>query len=156
MKRFVPIKYILGMTALFFVLPLLLILLITFVIGFNDFTIAITIFLVALMISGPFVYIWNLGATSIVIKDGRLYNNIIDGTSNNGWIEDIKGIKTITVTSCEQVQKYYKNCKAKKVLLIDFGAYNVKYIAITLFTKRQITQILKEIEKHSQYYLVLA
>ena len=108
------------------------------------------------MISGPFVYIWNLGATSIVIKDGRLHNNIIDGTSNNGWIEDIKGIKTITVTSCEQVQKYYKNCKAKKVLLIDFGAYNVKYIAITLFTKRQITQILKEIEKHSQYYLVLA
>ena len=150
MKRFVPIKYIFGMIALFFLLPLFLAFFITLVFGFNHYTITVTIFLVAVVISGPFVYIWNLGAASIIIEDGRLHNYIIDGTMNNGWIEDIKDIKTIEVTSCEKAQKYYKNCKAKKVLLIDFGAYNVKYIAVTLFTKRQIAQILKEIEKHNQ------
>ena len=107
MKRFVPIKYIFGMIALFFLLPLFLAFFITLVFGFNHYTITVTIFLVALMISGPFVYIWNLGAASIIIEDGRLHNYIIDGTTNNGWIEDIKDIQTIKVTSCEKAQKYY-------------------------------------------------
>ena len=55
MKRFVPIKYIFGMIALFFLLPLFLAFFITLVFGFNHYTITVTIFLVAVVISGPFV-----------------------------------------------------------------------------------------------------
>ena len=146
MKRFVPLKYIFGMITIFFVIPILVMLLIGFVIGFNKFTIVVTMFLVFLTLAGPYFYYLNLNAASIVIKDDKLYNNIIDGTLNNGWVEDIKDIQKIQVTCREKVHKYYKNCKAKKVLLIDFGSYNIKYIAVTMFTKRQINQILNEIE----------
>ena len=44
------------------------------------------------------------------------------------------------------VKKIFKNCKSKKVLLIDFCLYNIKYISVSLFTNNQINQILKYIE----------
>lgn len=146
MKRFVPLKYILGMCALFLVLPTIAISLLLYFIGVNDVTIAICIFLGVLVISGPFVYFQNLENTSILFEEGRIVNYINDGTANFGWAEEIKKINKIEIADNEKVKKFFKNCKSKKVLLIDFGFNNVKYISLSLFTKNQINGILKCIE----------
>ena len=147
MKKFVPFKYILGMIALFFVIPMSFILLIVFEIGFNDLTIAITMFLVALILSGPIAYYYNQGNASIVIENNSITNDLNDGTLNFGWTEEIQNIKKIELVTRSEAQKYYKNCRSKKVLLIDFGSYNVKYIPMDLFTRCQIKRIIKEIKK---------
>ena len=146
MKRFVPLKYILGMCTLFLAVPIIAISLLLYVIGINDVTIAICIFLVALVIIGPFVFFKNLENASILFKEGKIVNYINDGTANFGWAEEIKKINKIEISDNEKVKKIFKNCKSKKVLLIDFGLYNIKYISVSLFTNNQINQILKYVE----------
>ncbi len=138
------------MTVLFLVVPLSFILLITYVIGVNDFTIAINIFLSALIFFGPFAYFKNQENASIIIKNNQIINYINDGTSNFGWTEEITIIKSIEIVSNEKIKKYYANCSAKKVLLIDFGYYNIKYISMDLFTNSQIEQILRYIQNAKQ------
>jgi hypothetical protein len=69
-----------------------------------------------------------------------------DGTSNFGWTEEIKSIKKIEVADNKQVKKHFKNCKSNKVLLIDFGFNNFKYISVSLFTNFQINKILMHIK----------
>ena len=59
MIKFVPLKYVLGMIALFNIIPISLILIIIFAIGLSDLTVAICMFLGFLVIIGPFVYLKN-------------------------------------------------------------------------------------------------
>jgi len=147
MKKYVPLKYILGMIALFFVIPLSLILLIIFVIGFNDLTIAITIFLCGtIILLGPAAYYHNQESASIVIQNNTITNYMADSTLNHGWTEEIKNIKKIELVGKEEVRKYYKHFKSKKALLIDFGSHKIQYISVSLFTNKQIKQILGDIE----------
>ena len=150
MKRFVPFKYILGMCVLFFIVPLSIMIFMLCIIGANEVTIPICIFLSGLIISGPFAYLKNQNNASIVFENGQIINYINDGTSNFGWAEEIKNIKRIEICNNEKVKKIFQNCKSKKVLLIDLGSCNIKYISVSLFTTNQINQILKHIENNKQ------
>lgn len=144
MKRFIPIKYTLGMVFLFWLVPVAIFLALFFFVNMNDHTIAISIFLGCLAVfGGPVAYIANLDNASVVIENGMLTNNINDGTLHFGWTEEIGDINSIKIVNTNDVSKIYKNCKAKKVLLIDFGYGNVKYIAVGLFTKYQIKKMMQ-------------
>lgn len=79
----------------------------------------------------------------LIIKNGTISNFILDGTRNDGWCENISNIKKIELVGKEEVQKYYKQFKKSKAILIDFGNYNIKYIYAGLFSKRQIKKIMK-------------
>ena len=79
----------------------------------------------------------------LIIKNGIIENNIIDGTNNDGWCESISNIRKIELVGKEEVQKYFKQFNKSKAILIDFGNYNVKYIYAGLFSKRQIKKIMK-------------
>ncbi len=148
MKKFVPLKYIIGMTVLFIVNPLVLILLIVYIIGLNNFTIAICIFSGSFVVIGPITYFLNQENASVVFKDKKIINYMNDGTLNFGWAEEIKRIKKIKIANNKEAKEYYKNCKSKKVLLIDFGSYNIKYISVSLFTNSQINKMIKYIENN--------
>ena len=148
MKRFVPLKYILVMITLFFILPLLAILLMLYIIGLNKVTISVCMFLSVLIISGPYAYYKNRENASIVFKNRQIINYINDGTLNFGWAEEIEKIKRIEVANNGKAKNIFKNCKSKKVLLIDFGSYNIKYISISLFTNYQIKRIIEYIDNN--------
>ena len=79
----------------------------------------------------------------LIIKNGVISNNIMDGTNNDGWCESISNIRKIELVWKEEVQKYFKQFNKSKAILIDFGNYNVKYIYAGLFSKRQIKKIMK-------------
>lgn len=79
----------------------------------------------------------------LIIKNGVISNNIMDGTNNDGWRESISNIRKIELVGKEEVQKYFKQFNKSKAILIDFGNYNVKYIYAGLFSKRQIKKIMK-------------
>lgn len=146
-KKYIPLKYVLGMAMLFVLIPILCILLIIFVIGFSKLTITISMFLGVLIISGPIAYFKNQENASVVFENDTITNYMNDGTSNFGWTEEIKRIKRIELVDNNKAKEYFKNCKSNKVLLLDFGAHNVKYISVGLFTKAQIDRILMHIEK---------
>lgn len=83
------------------------------------------------------------GFFKLVIKNGIIKNNIMDGTNNDGWCESISNIRKIELVGKEEVQKYFKQFNKSKAILIDFGNYDVKYIYVGLFSKRQIKKIMK-------------
>ena len=146
MKRFVPLKYVLGMGVLFLIVPLLGLSWIVYNAELNDVTITICFFLVGLIICGPVAYFQNQENASIVFEKGQIINYINDGTLNFGWAEEIKKIKRIEIYNNDKAKEIFKNCKSKKVMLIDFGSYNIKYIPVSLFTNNQINQIIKYIK----------
>lgn len=82
------------------------------------------------------------GFFKLIIKNGIVINYIMDGTNNDGWCENISNIKRVELVRKEEVQKYFKQFKKSKAILIDFGNYNVKYIYAGLFSKRQIKKII--------------
>ena len=77
----------------------------------------------------------------MIIKNGTVSNFILDGTHNDGWCENISNSKKIELVGKEEVQKYYKQFKKNKAILIDFGSNNIKYIYAGLFSKKQIKRI---------------
>ena len=79
----------------------------------------------------------------LIIKNGIIENNIMDGTNNDGWCESISNIRKIELVGKEEVQNYFKQFNRSKAILIDFGNYNIKYIYVGLFSKRQIKKIMK-------------
>lgn len=79
----------------------------------------------------------------LIVKNGIIENNIMDGTNNDGWREEIANIKSVALVSKEEVQKYYRQFNKRKAILIDFGQGNIKYIHVGLFSKRQIQKIMK-------------
>lgn len=83
------------------------------------------------------------GFFKLIIKNGIVENNIMDGTNNDGWCENISNIRKIELVGKEEVQQYFKQFKKSKAILIDFGNYNVKYIYVGLFSKMQIKKIMK-------------
>lgn len=79
----------------------------------------------------------------LIIENGTVSNFIFDGTNNDGWCEKISNIRKIELVGKEEVQKYYKQFKKNKAILIDFGNYNIKYIYAGYFSKKQIKIIIK-------------
>lgn len=145
MKRYVPYKYILGMIALYLVMPVTIVLLIYYLWELNDFSVPVIMFCATLILAGPFVFIKNLENASIIIGNNMLTNYVNDGTSNFGWAEEISRIRSVVLVGKNEVQQYYANCKSKRSLLIDFGSGNIKYISVTLFSKGQVQKIMKSL-----------
>ena len=149
MKKFVPLKYILGMILIFFVIPITILLSIVFVVGMkSDLAIGVSIFCGAvILILGPYACVKNQENSSLIITKDKIMNYINDGTLNFGWEEDIVKVRSIKIVGNKEVQKYFKNCRAKKALLIDFGGCNIKYVAVSLFTNKQIDRIIQCIQR---------
>lgn len=146
MKKYIPFKYILGMIGLFLVMPIIMIFILLKLIGVYDITIAFSLFFGFLIIIGPLVYVKNLINASVVVDKDTITNNINDGTLNFGWTEELNKIKKVELVNKSEVQKIYKNCHSNKAILIDFGGYNIKYISVNLFTKRQIKKLIQHLE----------
>ena len=99
-------------------------------------------FCIGLIIAGPFVYVKNRENASVVIENNKLTNYVNDGTLNFGWTEEISKIQSIELVGKNEVRQYYANCKSNRLLLIDFGSGNMKYISISLFSKGQVQKIM--------------
>ena len=83
----------------------------------------------------------------VLFENGYICNNIIDGTHNGGWREELCNVQWVKLVGKEEVQKYYKQFNKRKAILIDFGNYNVKYIYAGDFSKKQIQTIIGLIEQ---------
>ncbi len=147
MKRFVAIKSIL-LFVFIFILPAIIVgtLLLCLVepCEWRNFVVA---FCVAAIVAAIIAIVSMRYCEAVVITDTSLENLFSDGTRNWGWIEELSEIISLKVTDRNEGKKYYKNCRVKKILLIDFGNGNVKYIAMSWFTKKQIEKILATIEE---------
>lgn len=142
-KTFVPIKYILFMVGFFEVLPALTMLLIIQFFGIQRVTVSIIFFCASLfLILGPVSLVKNRVNNSVVFENNAVTNFMNDGTDNFWWTEEIDNIRSAEIVDQSDVRKYYKNCRAKKAILIDLGQGNIKYIAVDAFTNREINQIL--------------
>lgn len=146
-----PLKYVVIMIGLFLIMPIISIIVLLNVVGINEFTIAFSMFWVFLIIFGPYVFEQNKENASIVIEGNSITNYINDGTRNFGWTEEINKITEVRLVKKEEVKKHFKNCRAKKAILINFGEYNIKYISVSLFTKKQIKQILKRLQNSNSF-----
>lgn len=148
MKKYVPFKYVLGMVGLYVIMPVLMIYVLLELIGIYSFTIGLSLLFVGLIIIGPFVFAMNSENASVIIDESTITNYMNDGTRNFGWTEERREIKSIKIATKEEVQEVYKDCRAKKALLIDFGGHNIKYISVSLFTNSQISKMLKHLRSN--------
>lgn len=150
-KRFVPIMLIIvyiasallisGIVVLFWLL-----------LGAHQITITLTgAYGVLILIYIPRIaYLWR-DDSSIVIDETTIACLLVDGKTNNGqWVEEIKNIISIKIGTKEDCREYYKNCSSKRVILIDFGNGNIKYIPLTGFTRHQANQMINIINTQLQ------
>ena len=149
MKRYMPLKYIFGIVGIFVIIPLSLMGILLSVLGTKiSFVVSFCMFLCFCPLVLPIVLVLNRDNASIIISDTVLINNINDGTLNFGWEEELNRITDVKLMDGAEVKKYYKNCRAKRALLIHFGNYNVKYISVDLFTKQQINIIIQRLKNN--------
>ena len=148
MKKIIPVKFIFILTITCLIIFPILFYLISFI-AFYVFILGNSIVpFSVIFIALPFgviveiLFLLSPEYCKLIIKNGTISNFIIDGTKNDGWCEDISNIRKIEVVSKEDVQKYFKQFKKSKAILIDFGNYNIKYIYAGLFSKRQIKKII--------------
>lgn len=148
MKKIIPVKFIFILTITCLIIFPILFYLISFI-AFYVFILGNSIVpFSVIFIALPFgviveiLFLLSPEYCKLIIKNGTISNFIIDGTKNDGWCEDISNIRKIEVVRKEDVQKYFKQFKKSKAILIDFGNYNIKYIYAGLFSKRQIKKII--------------
>ena len=152
-QRYTPFKYVLGMIGLFGLFPALMIYLFLGPIPYNDYTVTVVVFFAAwIVFLGPVTFIINRNNASIVINGKQLMNFMNDGrrTYYGGsafiWEENVEKIQSMILTDKTAVQEWYPKCRAKKVLLFDFGGGNVKFISVSLFTEKQLKTIMAHID----------
>lgn len=150
MKRFTPLFYLILLSTIYVLLPSVIITILWVVVGTSIISIMGSIFCGGLIVLYPIVLYQNRENASVVISQNAIENYINDRTSNFGWIEDIINIRSIAITDNIECQKYFKNCKSKRVILIDFGNENVKYIALTWFTNRQAKNMVQTINERRE------
>ena len=145
--KIIPVKFIVGLSIisiiifpiLFYIIPFILFYILT--IG-NSIVPYYVIFIgIPFGVIGEIMFIISPEYCKLIIENGTVSNFIFDGTNNDGWCENISNIKKIELVGKEEVQKYYKQFKKNKAILIDFGSYNIKYIYAGLFSKKQIKRI---------------
>lgn len=144
----IPVKYIVVLSIFCLIICPIMFYIVSFIL-FYVLTLGNTIvpyYVVFIVMAAGLVYecvvIFPLDYEKLIIKDGTISNWIFDGTHNEGWCEEILNIKKVELVGKEEVQKYYKEYKGKKAILIDFGNYKVRYIHVGLFSKRQIKKIM--------------
>lgn len=149
-KTFVPIKYILFMVGFFEVLPTLAIFLIIQFFGIQRVTVSIIFFCASLiLILGPVSLVKNRVNNSVVFEDNAVTNFMNDGTDNFWWTEEIDNIRSAELVDQAVVRQYYKNCRAKKAILLNFGQGKIRYITVDSFTNRQINQVLHRLKSRT-------
>ncbi len=146
--KIIPVKFIFILTIICLIMFPILLYIVPFVL-FYILTIGNTIVPYYVIFIGiPFGVIIEISFIvspeycKLIINKRTISNFIFDGTNNDGWCENISNIKKIELVGKEEVQKYFKQFKKNKAILIDFGNYNVKYIYAGLFSKRQIKRII--------------
>ncbi len=145
MKRYVPIKYTVLMAFLFFIIPVLSAITLLTAFEISRPVIWACVCSIGLIFVGPVIYTQNLKCSSIAIDSHTVTNYISDGTRNFGWTEEIRKIRSIKLVSREEVREHFPNCNCRTALLIDFGAYNMKYISMDFFSERQIQKIIEHL-----------
>lgn len=146
-KTFVPIKYILFMVGFFEFLPALVMFLSIQFLGIQRITVSIIFFCASLiLVLGPVSLVKNRVNNSVVFENNAVTNFMNDGTDNFWWTEEIDNIRSAEIVDQAVVQQYYKNCRAKKAILLDFGQEKIRYITVDSFTNRQINQILHRLK----------
>ncbi len=145
--KIIPVKFIVGLSIICLIIFPLLFYIVPFVL-FYIFTIGNSIVPYYVIFIGmafgviiEIMFIVSPEYCKLVINNGTISNFIFDGTNNDGWCENISNIKKIELVGKEEIQKYFKQFKKNKAILIDFGNYNIKYIYAGLFSKKQIERI---------------
>ena len=147
--KIIPVKFIVGLSIICLIIVPILFYIVAFVLFYiltigNSIVPYYDIFIVmAVGIIIVIMFIVSPEYCKLVIKNGKISNFIFDGTNNDGWCESISNIRKIELVGKEEVQKHFKKFNKSKAILIDFGNYNVKYIYVGLFSKRQIKKIMK-------------
>ena len=147
--KIIPVIFIVGLSIICLIIVPILFYIVAFVLFYiltigNSIVPYYDIFIVmAVGIIIVIMFIVSPEYCKLVIKNGKISNFIFDGTDNDGWCESISNIRKIELVGKEEVQKYFKQFNKSKAILIDFGNYNVKYIYVGLFSKRQIKKIMK-------------
>ena len=116
--------------------------------GMHYLTICISVVFGLIILIMPFTINASLRLGAVEINEYKVIYWEIDKTKNNKYfLQEIAlhQIQEVKVVNNEEIKTYDKSCKAKKVLLFDLGGNGVKYIIITLFTKRQIQEIIQTI-----------
>ena len=145
MKRFTPNLYIIFLALIFVLVPIAIIAIVWILIDNVIINSLVSFICCGPIILYPISLYQNRESASVVITESSIENYMNDKTLNFAWIEEIVNIQSIVIASREECRKYYKDCNAKKALLIDFGNGNVKYISLNWFTKRQS-------KKNFEYY----
>lgn len=147
--KIIPVKFIVGLSIICLIIFPILFYIVAFVLFYiltigNSIVPYYVIFIVmAVGIIIEIMFIVSPEYCRLVIKNGKISNFIFDGTNNDGWCESISNIRKIELVGKEEVQKYFKQFNKSKAILIDFENYNVKYIYVGLFSKKQIKKIMK-------------
>lgn len=150
-KRFIPIKYVILNVSICIILPLILVGVIWGIWGLTYITIPMGIILLLIvLVLSPILFYQNKDSSCIKISSTKIENPIVDRTRNNGWVEELANIQSVKITTKEECRNYYKDCSSKRVLLIDFGNGNIRYIALDWFSKRQSEMILSTIKEQSR------
>ena len=145
--KIMPVKFIVGLSIICLIIFPILFYIVSFLLFYilsigNSIVPYYVIFIImAFGIIIEIMFIVSPEYCKLIINNGTISNFIFDGTNNDGWCENISNIKKIELVGKEEVQKYFKQFKKNKAILIDFGNYKIKYIYAGLFYKKQIQRI---------------
>ena len=149
MKKIIPCKFVLGLTIIclilfplaFYIFAFLAFYLLTF--GNSLVPYEVVFVVLGFGIIAEILFLLEPEYCKILIDNGTISNFIFDGTDNDGWCEEISGVKSVVLVGKEEIQKHYSQFNKSKAILIDFGNGNIKYIYAGLFSKKQINQIIQ-------------
>ena len=148
-KRFTPIMYIIILGTLYCVIPTLISVILWYFVDCTSLNVTSSLLAGLLTIGFPVVLYYNRESASVVITETTIENYMNDNTDYM-WVEEIVNLKSVKRTTGKECRQYYKGCKAKKVILLDFGNGNIKYIASGLFTRKEEKKIVEAIESRRQ------
>ncbi len=151
MKTIIPVKFIICLTIfcliIFPVFAFVLFYVIVDLITVDKMPLYCIIIFLLIGIGCEICFLKASDYCKLILENGTITNYVFDGTRNDGWCESVSNVKKVKLVGKKEVQKYYKQFKRKKAILIDFGNYNIKYIYAGLFSKRQIKEIMDFIVK---------
>lgn len=150
MKKIIPLKYIFYTIILFIVLPIILASLLLVLINDKN---NIIIVLIMFLYFWPFLslIILKLNKVNILINihSGDVSNNIRYNMDSCEWTKNIKNTKEIYILDNKNdIARVFKNAhKPRKLLVFVFINQEIKFIPLTMFTKKQINTILQIINQ---------
>lgn len=149
MKKFTPKAGIFLIYSFLSIAILMIICALWLILGVHGLTISFTIISgLGLLVFVPICIKASLNTGSIVINDQKIiYFEMITDKKINYSLQaiEIAKIQNVKVVYRDEIKKYYKDWKAKKILLLDLGDEGYKHIIVTLFSKKQVHDIIDTI-----------